>query len=63
MSKSSPCDYWARQYYSGLKQLGRPFAEDKLNQKKLTDIQTEVYLHLIKTTKATTCDLLMINFS
>ena len=46
MSKSSPCDYWARQYYSGLKQLGRPFAADKLNQKKLTDLQTEASITL-----------------
>jgi hypothetical protein len=46
MSKSSPCDYWSRQYYSGLKQLGRPLAADKLNQKKLTDIQTKVSITL-----------------
>ena len=47
MSKSSPCDYWARQYYSELKQLGRPLAADKLNQKKLTDIQTDVRITLL----------------
>ena len=46
MSKSSLYDYQAGQYYSGLKQLGLPLAADKLNQKKLTDIQTVVSITL-----------------